>query len=102
MSNDTVDLYNEKKKELIEQGSNSQEAILDGATTIFGIFDESFTTGSNDSGNVPQRIKKPRFLVDTIPAFTPTLTTLEINSVTYIINNASGKDKNGYSILWLV
>jgi hypothetical protein len=99
MSDNTVDLYNEKKKELIEDGSFSQSAIVDGVT-IYGIFDNHYSLGSKDGGNVTQQFKKPRFIVDIAPSFTPNVTKITINSVDYTITKST-PDKNGYVVLWL-
>ena len=107
MSIDTVNLYNEKKKELIEDGSNSEPGIYkaDGVvatSTINGIFDEHYMKAEKDSGNVPQQFKKPRFFIDALPAgLVPGTSVMEIRSVDYIIIKPGGTDKNGFQVLWL-
>lgn len=107
MSIDTVNLYNDKKKELIEDGSFSEPFIYkaDGTNTtgtINGVFDEHYTIANKDSGNVPQQFKKPRCMVNELPAGLITGTSvMEIRSIDYVIIKPGGTDKNGYQVLWL-
>jgi len=66
-----LDIYDAHKEFQLEEGSFSESFILDpsgAATTIKGVFDESYITDEKDQGNVRQQKMEPRILVYEIPA----------------------------------
>jgi hypothetical protein len=102
MSQSALDIYAQHKKYQVEDGTFSETALFNGVDDLKGIFDESYATGSKDAGNVNQQFKKPRFLVDVVPAgVIPNTTELQVNGVDYIITKVSGTDERGPQVLWL-
>lgn len=100
MSQESLAIYDTHRQYQVEEGKFSQTALIDGVTELKGIFDDHYYYGQKDAGNVPQQSHQKRFLVNTIPVFTPKVTTITIDSNKYIIIR-SDKDKYGVPRLWL-
>lgn len=100
-----LDIYDGHRDEQIENGSFSESFFIDpsGANTeIKGIFDEPYTTGNKDQGQVQQQMLKPRILISTIPSgIIPRTTEILVRSETMKIQKVD-RDPNGIPRLWLV
>ena len=100
MSQDALDIYNTHRKFQVEEGSFSQVGIIDGTILCNGIFDNHYFNGVKDGTNIPAMTHQKRFLVDSIPIFTPQSSKIVIDSKEYVIMK-SDLDKNGVPVLWL-
>jgi len=94
-----------QRKSQIEDGVFSETFYLNPATTrdvIKGIYDDSYLTEDDDQGNVRQQKRKPRVLVDTIPATVVFRSTqIEVRGVVYTIQKGD-RDDEGIPRMWLL
>ena len=102
-----LDVYDDHKEFQIEGGTFSESFTFDPdgvATTIKGIFDESYITDERDQGNVRQQKLKPRVLVYEIPSgvvYKESKLYIPRLDKTYTILKAD-KDDQGVIRLWLL
>lgn len=100
MSQTALDIYADHKKYQLEEGTFSETAILQDLSEVKGVFDSHYAQFTKDAGNVLKQSQKPRFLVDSVPTFTPQVTKITINSIEYVIMKAT-EDDRGIPVLWL-
>ena len=100
MSQESLAIYNTHRKYQVEQGTFSETGLIDGSIEVSGVFDDHYDFGNKDAGNVMQNSHRVKFLVDTVPAFTPKVSKLVLDRGTYIIMK-SDKDDQGVPRLWL-
>ena len=105
MSAETLDIYNDHRKEEIENGPFSETFTTASPSGSFsGIFDRSHIEDNKDSGNVQQKKLYPRIMVSEVPeGIEPQTTTItrEKTSDTFTFWFV-GKDDEGVPYLWLV
>jgi hypothetical protein len=102
MTTAALEIYDQHRKYQLEEGvfSEGVPAIVDGTIEVKGVFDDSHIVGSKDGGNVLARKRSIRFLVDTVPTYTPKQSTIVIDGITYKMIR-DDKDKRGIPVLWL-
>jgi hypothetical protein len=96
-------------EEMGEDAPMSVDAILDpsGANeqTIYGLFDENVVNQNKDSGNVYQKVSKPRLFLSELPLDKDLMSGMDVYisyvDKTYNINYIQS-DIEGVQILWLV
>lgn len=94
-----------QRKFEIEEGPFSEAFYLDpsGVRASFrGIYDEPYSVGDKDSGQVRQQMRKPRIIVDTIPeGVIPQTTLVEVRGVVTLIQKVD-RDPEGVPRMWLL
>ena len=101
MSTDAVDIMNIHRANQIKLSPSSEEFQIVGGSVFYGIFDNSHIQDKNDSGNVKQKKRFARIIVDTITAeMVQGVEVLFPDSSTKAIA-FHGRDENGVPILWL-
>lgn len=113
MSSDTLEIRRDHlNAQLGEDSPDAELAILDPAgkaLPFYGVFDDNAIQGNKDSGNVFQKVKKPRIIVSELPypkdqmegqdVSLPYRVTADKNiwNINYIQTDAEGAQ-----ILWLI
>ena len=59
---------NQHRKDCTENGTSSEEFLIDGATSFYGTFDKSHIEEKTDSVNVDQKNVSPRIMVNSLPS----------------------------------
>ena len=101
MSTETVDIMNIHRGNQIKLSPSSEVFQIVGGSPFNGIFDNSHIENKNDSGNVKQKKRFPRIMVDTITA-----EMIQGAEVTFPDSSTKviafhGRDENGVPLLWL-
>lgn len=100
-----LDIYRTQREEQVENGNFSEDFIVDpsgAATTIKGIYDESYITDERDQGNVRQQKRKPVILVATRPDnIIPKTTQILVRTETMTIQKID-EDAEGITRMWLL
>ena len=113
MSSDTLDIRREQLNAQMGKDSPDTElAIFDPegkALPIYGVFDDNVIQGNKDSGNVFQKVRKPRFIISELPYSKENMEGKDLalpyrkTSEKYLWNIKSiQEDAEGVQILWLV
>lgn len=101
MSSTTVDIMNSHRASQIQLSPSSEEFQIVGGSTFYGIFDNSHIEDKNDSGNVQQKKRSLRIMVDTITSEMVSGASVLLPDATTKTISFNGKDENGVPILWL-
>ena len=101
----TLELMRAQRKAQIEDGPFSEPFYLDptGARIeLRGVYDEPYLSGDKDSGNVRQQLRKPRLIIDEVPAgITAQSTKVEVRGVVYTVQKVD-RDPEGVPRVWLL
>jgi hypothetical protein len=102
MATDALDIYRQHRLEEITNAPFSEEFLITGGAVFGGIFDHASDQTDTDKGQVDQKERKPRILVDSIPAGLDVgeeitrIYTAETFNVQYF-----GRDDEGVPHIWL-
>ena len=101
MSQETLDILNQQKRDMIELSPNSEEFTVSGGSSFFGIFDGSYEINKLDSGNVPARSIGRVIIVAEDPGIVKDAEITREDGVTVYRFKRIGKDDEGMPVLWL-
>ncbi len=106
MSADTLDIMRQHRADQIETGSFSEEFLIVGGGSFFGIFDKSHVENNKDNGNITQKKLNPMIMVPIIPSGLRPMET-QIKRVGWLPGDKiytfqfAGNDSEGVPVLWL-